>query len=520
MTTKVERFAEKENPFLAVVTVTGNDGHYPVRIIESGTMLSSFSIRQTVGLVAGPLLFIAVLIMPQPEGMSVESSRVAAIALLMACFWMAETVPIPATAMLPIFLFPLLDIMPTGTTTLAYGNEILFLFMGGFLIAVAMQKWNLHRRIALSVIDKVGSSPNRLVMGFMLATALLSMWISNTATCVMMTPVAIAVVEQTRLERHKQIGEHYDFGTALMLGIAYSSSAGGVSTLVGTPPNAILIGIIDTVYGYEISFVDWMKLGLPVSICMLILVWVVLTKVMYRMDDADAASEQAGQHIRQQLDAMGPMSSEEKKVALLFFFVAMSWILRGLFTPAWLDFVSDPAIAMAGAFLLFIMPAGKEKGGFILDWDTAKTIPWDIIILMGGGFALAAGFSESGLTEWLANQLTILQGIHFFVLIIVVVLFVTFLTEMTSNAATATLFIPVMGALAISMDLHPFALMVPAALGASMAFMLPVATPPNAIVFASRQISIGQMARTGLVLNLAGGLIISMLSYLLLDQLQ
>jgi len=217
---------------------------------------------------------------------------------------------------------------------------------------------------------------------------------------------------------------------------------------------------------------------------------------------------------------MGPMSSEEKKVALLFFFVAMSWILRGLFTPAWLDFVSDPAIAMAGAFLLFIMPAGKDKGGFILDWDTAKTIPWDIIILMGGGFALAAGFSESGLTEWLANQLTILQGIHFFVLIIVVVLFVTFLTEMTSNAATATLFIPVMGALAISMDLHPFALMVPAALGASMAFMLPVATPPNAIVFASRQISIGQMARTGLVLNLAGGLIISTLSYLLLDQLQ
>jgi sodium-dependent dicarboxylate transporter 2/3/5 len=484
-------------------------------------MLFSFSMRQKVGLVIGPLLFALVLLMPLPEGMSVEASRVAAVALLMACFWMAETVPIPATAMLPIFLFPLLDILPTGDTTLSYGNEILFLFMGGFLIAVAMQKWNLHRRIALNVIIRVGSSPNRLVLGFMLATALLSMWISNTATCVMMTPVAIAVVEQTRMEMARETpGGRYNFGTALMLGIAYSSSAGGVSTLVGTPPNAILIGIIDTLYGYQISFVDWMKLGIPVSICMLATIWFILTRVMYRMDDADTSSEQAHQHIQRQLNDMGPMSGEEKKVAILFFLVAMSWILRGLFTPAWLSFVSDPAIGMCGAFLLFIIPAGRDKGGFILDWETAKTIPWDIIILMGGGFALASGFSESGLTAWLANQLSILQGVHFFVLIVVVVLFVTFLTEMTSNAATATLFIPVMGALAITMELHPFALMVPAALGASFAFMLPVATPPNAIVFASRQITIGQMARTGLVLNLLGAIIISVLSYLLLGQLQ
>jgi len=482
-------------------------------------MFSSFSMRQIVGLIAGPLLFLVILVQPVPEGMSVEASRVAAVALLMACFWMAETVPIPATAMLPIFLFPLLGVMPASEVTLSYGNQILFLFMGGFLIAVAMQKWNLHRRIALTVIDKVGSSPNRLVLGFMLATALLSMWISNTATCVMMTPVAIAVVEQTRMENNNTSG-NYNFGTALMLGIAYSSSAGGVSTLVGTPPNAILIGIIDTLYGYQISFVDWMKLGMPVSICMLTIVWVVLTKIMYPMNDADSDSDHARDHIRQELAEMGPMSGEEKKVASLFFMVALCWILRGLFTPEWLSFVSDPAIAMCGAFLLFIIPADKKQGGFILDWDTAKTIPWDIIILMGGGFALAAGFSGSGLTEWLANQLTILQGVHFFVLIIVVVLFVTFLTEMTSNAATATLFIPVMGALAISMDLHPFALMVPAALGASMAFMLPVATPPNAIVFASRQITIAQMARTGFVLNLLGGLVIASLSYMLLDQLQ
>ncbi|MBT6041898.1 MAG: SLC13/DASS family transporter, partial [Gammaproteobacteria bacterium] len=245
-------------------------------------MLTSFSFRQKVGLIAGPCLFLLVLLLPVPEDMSIEASRVAAVALLMACFWMAETVPIPATAMLPIFLFPLLGVMPTPQVTQAYGNQILFLFMGGFLIAVAMQKWKLHRRIALNVILKVGSSPNRLVLGFMLATALLSMWISNTATAMMMTPVAIAVIEQTRQERGSDaVSDHYSFGTALMLGIAYSASIGGVATLVGTPPNAILIGIIETVYDYEITFVDWMKLGVPVSITMLAITWLFLTRVMY-----------------------------------------------------------------------------------------------------------------------------------------------------------------------------------------------------------------------------------------------
>ena len=484
-------------------------------------MLSPFSLRQKIGLIAGPSLFFLILVLPVPKGMSIEASRVAAVALLMACFWMAETVPIPATAMLPIFLFPMLGVMPTPQVTVSYGNQILFLFMGGFLIAVAMQKWNLHRRIALNVILKVGSSPNRLVLGFMLSTALLSMWISNTATAMMMTPVAIAVIEQTRQERGKEAqSDNYSFGTALMLGIAYSASIGGVSTLVGTPPNAILIGIIDTIYGYEISFLDWMKLGVPVSITMLAITWIFLTRIMFKMEGADAQSANAALHIKDELSSMGLMTVEEKKVALVFFLVALSWIMNGLFKPESLSFVTDPAIAMTGAFLLFILPAGREHGGFILDWNTAAKIPWDIIILMGGGFALASGFSESGLTEWLANQLTVLQGVHFFIIIISVVLFVTFLTEMTSNAATATLFIPVMGALAITMDLHPFTLMVPAALAASMAFMLPVATPPNAIVFSSRQVTIGQMAKTGLVLNLIGALIVSSLSYLLAGQLQ
>ncbi len=477
-------------------------------------MFAAFSTRQKAGLLVGPLSFALILLMPLPPGMSPEAARVAAVAMLMASFWIAETLPIPVTAMIPIFLFPLLGVLPTGQVTLSYGNEILFLFMGGFLIAVAMQRWQLHRRIALNVIYWVGSGADRLLLGFMLATALLSMWISNTATAMMMLPVATAVIEQTRRDGDQ---DHDRFGTALMLSIAYASSIGGVATLVGTPPNAIFIGIINTLYGYEISFVDWMKLGVPLSITMLSLCWLLLTRVLFRMPaHGQLHQEQAQQVIADELAAMGAMSPEEKKVALVFLLVASGWILRGLFEPAVLAMVSDPAIAMAGAFLLFGIPA---RDGFILDWKTAATIPWDVIILMGGGFALASGFSQSGLTEWMAGQLSILHGVHFFIIILSVVVFVIFLTEVTSNAATATLFIPVMGALAISMDLHPFTLMVPAALAASMAFMLPVATPPNAIIFASRYVTIGQMAGAGLWLNLIASLVVSVLSYLLLPVL-
>jgi sodium-dependent dicarboxylate transporter 2/3/5 len=473
--------------------------------------------RQFFGLICGPLLFLLVLLLPTPEGMSIEAQRVAAVALLMASFWIAETIPIPATAMLPIFMFPLLRVMPTAEVTLAYGDQINFLFMGGFIIAIAMQKWQLHRRIALNVINVVGSSPQRLVLGFMLATALLSMWISNTATAMMMMPVALAVIDQTRREHgvaDDAAPGSYNFGVALMLAIAYSASIGGVATLVGTPPNAIFIGLLDRLYGLQVNFVDWMKLGVPVSASMLALCWYLLTRVLYPMGEAPA-SQGAREHILAQLRQMGPTTVEEKRVAWVFALVALAWILRGLLNPPVLSMVSDAAIAMAGAFMLFLLPAGRQQGGRLLDWQTAATIPWDIIILMGGGFALAEGFSSSGLTEWLALQLGVLQGVPPFVLIISVVLVVIFLTEMTSNAATATLFIPVMGALAVSMGLHPLTLMVPAALAASMAFMLPVATPPNAIVFGSRQVTIGQMMRAGVWLNLVGAVLISVMCYLL-----
>lgn len=472
-----------------------------------------FTPRQLAGLIIGPSLFVLVLLLPHPPGLSPEAASVAAVALLMASFWIAETVPIPATAVLPIFLFPLLGVMPTGEVTRSYGAQILFLFMGGFLIAVTMQKWHLHRRIALNVILVVGSSQQRLVLGFMLATAGLSMWISNTATAMMMLPVATAVIQQTGGDREKVGG----FGTALMLAIAYGASIGGVSTIVGTPPNAIFAGMAETLYGIEINFLDWMKIGVPVSVCMLFLCWGLLTRVMFRLGSGESETG-ARAHIVQELADMGSISTEEKHVALVFALVAGSWILKGLFNPESLAWVEDSAVAMAGAFLLFILPA-RGRGEFLLDWETARTIPWDIIILMGGGFALASGFSESGLTEWLAGQFSVLAGVHYFIILLAVVLMVTFLTEVSSNAATASLFLPVMGALAVSMDLHPLALMVPAAIAASMAFMMPVATPPNAIVFGSHFVTISQMARTGLWLNLLSALTVSMLCYFLLPVL-
>lgn len=481
-------------------------------------MLPDLTKRQKTGLLLGPALFLLVLLLPVPEGLSASGARVGAVALLMACFWMAESVPIPVTATLPIFLFPLLGIMPTGQVTASYGDEILFLFMGGFLLAIAMQRWHLHRRIALTVIKHVGSSQQRLVLGFMLATALLSMWISNSATAMMMMPVALAVIDETR-DRAADPASGGGFGTALMLAIAYSASIGGVATLVGTPPNAIFAGLADSLYGIQIGFTDWMKLGVPVSLTMLLLCWFMLTRVLFALQDDAAASAGASAHIDAELARMGPISSEEKRVALIFSLVAAAWILRGLFKPAFLGMTADSALAMAGAFLLFVVPRGEGRPGRLLDWETAVGIPWDIIILMGGGFALAEGFTATGLTEWLAVQMDVLGGVPAFVLILVVALVVTFLTEMTSNAATATLFIPVMGALAVSMGLHPLTLMVPACVAASMAFMLPVATPPNAIVFGSRLLSIGQMVRAGIWLNLVGALIVSTLSWQLSDLL-
>ena len=479
--------------------------------------MSRWAERRIIGLILGPLLFILLLILPTPPQMPAAALSVGAVAALMATWWITEAIPIAATALLPIVLFPLLGVSSTSSTTSAYANHLIYLFMGGFLIAMAMQKWNLHRRIALHTIHRIGVSPARIILGFMIATVFLSMWISNTATAMMMLPIALAVIGQltsNTVSAAEEHTHHQTFGTALMLGIAYAASIGGVATLIGTPPNAILAGVVESLYQQRIGFATWMGFGLPLSLVMLAAAWFYLTRLAYPV--GQCAAPELSDVIRQELTELGTMSRQERAVAIVFALVAISWIARGLLDLPALAGVSDASIAMAGALLLFVLPSDFKKREFLLDWPSAVKLPWDILVLFGGGFALAQGFSDSGLTTWIVTQLSILQGVPPMVLVLAVALVVIFLTEVTSNTATATLVLPVMGALAQAVEAQPLSLMVPAAVAASYAFMLPVATPPNAIVFSSRCITIPQMARAGLWMNLLASLVITAFVMMLL----
>ncbi|HEY9052916.1 MAG TPA: SLC13 family permease [Gammaproteobacteria bacterium] len=472
--------------------------------------------RPRIGIFLGPLLFVFIRLLPTTESMPPHAMDVAAVAVLMATFWISEAIPLAATALIPIALFPLLGVMPTDKVTLAYGNHLIFLFMGGFLIAMAIEKWQLHRRIALHTILLVGVTPERIVLGFMLATAFLSAWISNTATAMMMVTIGLAVIRQSLPAETTAQGETCSspFATTLMLGIAYASSIGGVATLIGTPPNAILAGVIESSYGYKIGFAEWMLFGVPLSAVMLAITWFYLTRVGFHCEFRELPGGK--QAIRQQLVNLGPMSLAEKKVLSVFLLVAIGWIVRGLIDIDVFKQLNDSSIAMMGALLLFIIPANFSKGEFLLDWQTARNIPWDIIILFGGGFALASGFVSSGLTEWLASQLIGLQGMNIIITVATIVALVIMLTEVTSNTATASMLLPIVGAFAIAVQVHPMYLMSAVALAASFAFMLPVATPPNAIVFSSRQITVPQMARAGIWLNILGVILITLFVIILL----
>ena len=464
--------------------------------------------RRLVGLFLGPLLFITLLLIPPPTGMPPEALRVAAVATLMAVWWVTEAIPIAATALLPIALFPTLGVMGGGEVTRHYAHHLIYLFLGGFLIAIAMERWQLHRRVALNIVARVGGSERLTVLGFMLATALLSMWISNTATAMMMLPIAMAVVK-----RHSGDTERPPFGGALMLGIAYGASIGGVATIIGTPPNAILVGMVSNLYGETISFAQWFAFGLPLSMVMLILAWLYLTRLAFPLPASGGGGREEA---REELATLGPMTREERSVLAVFSLVALSWMGRGLLDLPALKGVTDSTIAMLGALSLFLIPSDGRRGVFLLDWANAKKLPWDILILFGGGFALAAGFSDSGLARWIVEGVRALEGVPLLWIMLAVTALVIFLTELTSNTATATLVVPPMGALAAALAFHPYALMIPAAIAASFAFMLPVATPPNAIVFSSRYFTIAEMARAGVWLNLIAVVVIVAAAWVLL----
>lgn len=478
--------------------------------MTGGRRLAGVS-RKRIGLLLGPVAFLVMLWIPEAQDLSTAGQRTAAVALLMAIWWITEAIPIPITALLPVVLFPLLGIVDAKQTTAYYAHHLIFLFLGGFWIAVTLERWNLHRRIALHTILIVGTSPRRIVLGFMVATATLSMWLSNTATTMMMLPIGMAVLNRMAPAERSVSGEESDhgpFGIALMLGIAYAASIGGVATLIGTPPNAVLAGVLDKLYGYQITFAGWFAFGLPLSVVMLLLAWWYLTRLSFvRLPHESVTGHEL---IRSELRKLGALTYQEKWVLVVFISVALAWVGRGLLPPALTAMIKDSTIAIAGAIALFLIPARDGKGGGLLNWSTAVTIPWDILLLFGGGFALADGFASSGLAEWIAQQLQVLSGAGLVTVIAAAGLLTLLLTEVTSNTATATMLLPIVASIASAAGLHPLGPMVAAALAASFAFMLPVATPPNAVVFASRCITIPKMARAGVWLNLLGFVMITL----------
>ncbi len=475
----------------------------------------------------GLLLFFVILLIPVFDDFNPDARKMAAIAILMAVWWMTETLPLGITALLPLLLYPLTGIMKTSEVSGNYMDHLVFLFMGGFFIAVALQEWNLHRRFALFTISLLGSNPRRVFLAFMLVSALLSMWISNTATAIMMLPIATAVIGQMQEERGGGKKSYATFAAVLLLGIAYGSSMGGIATLIGTPPNIIFMGIFNKFFPYQsgLTFFKWMLHMLPLSLLLLVTIWLYLGYVVLKNKDLPPA--QAGSYFKQKYKELGPLTSPQKWVLSIFILTAFLWIFRsdidlGILTiPGWPSLlglgnrIQDSTIAIGMAILLFTIHVRDESGTrALLKLRNIFQIPWDILLLFGGGFALAEGIQQTGLAEFIGNQLEFVGNLPLLLMLFLLSISVAMFTEFTSNTAVATTLLPIMAALAVNLNLNPFMLMLPATVASSCAFMLPVATPPNAIVFGSNFISIQIMVRIGIWLNLMAAIIISVYFYL------
>jgi sodium-dependent dicarboxylate transporter 2/3/5 len=411
-------------------------------------------------------------------------------------------------------LFPITGAMELSTTTAAFGHKYVFLYIGGFTLAIAIEKWNLHKRIALTVINFIGTSVSKIILGFMVATAFLSMWISNTATTVMMLPIGMAIIIQLKDNPDTKADENEVFGKALMLAIAYSASIGGIATLIGTPPNLIFAGILEEQYNIEMTFSKWIIYGLPLSILLLFICWKYLTNFAFKFKQKDFPGGKA--EIKRLLKNLGKVSYEEKTVLIVFCATAFLWITRSFLLSKLIPAIDDTIIAMASATILFILPTKNRTEKKIINWESAVKLPWGILLLFGGGLALAEGFKTSGLAEWIGTQITQFEHLPLFALLFVLILAVNFLTEITSNLATTAMLLPIMAPIALALDIHPFTLMVGITVAASCAFMLPVATPPNAIVFGSGYLTIPDMMRTGIFMNIISVILITIITYYLL----
>jgi len=477
------------------------------------SLVEGFAGVRSWALIGGPLAALALVLFCDLDPAKPAVTLVAAVALLMAVWWITEALPLAITSLLPLVLFPALGIMDGAAISNEYINHIIFLFIGGFMVALAMERWLLHKRLALFILLRTGNRAKGILLGFMLASGFLSMWISNTATAMMMVPIALALI--ANLDALMARADIDRYGTGIFLGIAYSASIGGTATLVGTPPNLVFSRVYAGIEGIspEISFAAWMAVALPFAIMFMAVVWWLLVR---RYCPRQEGSSRGGDLFRRQLEEMGPIGYQEKAVLVVFVTLALLWVTRadlnlGFVTvPGWSNIFSHPGyfndgtVSIAMAVVLFLLPARDGSGGMLMDWETARKLPWQIVLLFGGGFALAAGFAQSGLSGWFADRLAGSAGISPLLIVALVCLLLTFLTELTSNTATAQIFLPLMATLGIAMRVHPLLVMVPATLSCSFAFMLPVATPPNAIVFGSEKVTVGDMARTGLGLNFIG----------------
>ncbi len=474
-------------------------GHSDLDEGEGPSPVGPMPRKRLIALLAGPVLAVLLLLIPVPDGLKPEAWRLVALATWMVVWWLGEAVPIPATALLPIPMMPLFGILPIKPVAAHYGHPLIFLFLGGFILAAAMQRWGLHRRIALKIVSVVGTSPHGIIAGFMLATAFLSMWISNTATTIMMFAVGLSIIEFIGAKTpDKSMVRH--FGVALMLGIAYAASIGGIGTLIGTPPNALLASFMESNYKIKIDFFTWMKFGIPIVLVMLPIAWLLLTKVIFPTKELKIGD--AGSLITDELKSLGAMSTGEKAVAVVFLGAALGWIFRSQIVGLTGLPIDDTAIALIAALLLFAVPISLERCQFAVDWTVARNVPWGVLLLFGGGLALAGAFKSTGLAAAIGSAVGGIEGVSIWVIVLITLVAIVYLTELTSNTASTATFLPVLGAVAVGLGQTPLLLAIPVAVGASMAFMMPVATPPNAIVFSYEGMELKDMVRAGFWLNI------------------
>ena len=462
----------------------------------------------------GLATFFFILFSPNPESLSSVGWAVAAVTLLMAIWWATEAVPVAVTALLPLACFPMLGVTDFKTAALPYANPNIYLFMGGFILALGIESSGLHKRLALKMLIAVGNSGAKLIGGFMLVSAIISMWVMNTSTTLMLLPIGLAVcasVAETIPNFSQR--DRRNFEISLLLGIAYAASIGGMSTLVGTAPNIIFVGFMQETYGLQISFTDWMKLGVPIATFMLFSSWYAITKIVYPVNFI--ASVETKLQLQNMLNDLGPLSKDEKKVLTIFSLAASAWMFRTLLDNyAPFSGLTDAGIAIIAALSFFFIPSENHKTD-LLTWEQANKLPWGLLVLFGGGLSLAASIGSSGLGGWIGQGLTVLENVPSIILILAVAAMIIFLTEITSNVATTSTFLPVVGAVAVALGISPISLTIPVVLAASCAFMLPVATPPNAIVFGSGKLTIPDMIRAGFVLNIIGIFLVTLFAFYL-----